>query len=188
MANICLYPFVKILFLSITANGIRGAVKQVVASAKFYAEKTNAADDQDNEAFDKNAKVIVNTVIQITFPAYVVVGLVISSGVFVITIAKDKEDKLRHLLHFAGIQPFSYYLGMFLADMLLFCAPIALLMLMSYFLSIEAFYQNAGMIFLSLMTFGFPFISLIYCSSFFFTKSETAFKYSYIFLWAITLI
>ena len=124
--------------------------------------------------------------IQLLFPFFVLLGIVISSGVFIITTVKDKEDKLRYLLHFAGARPLAYYLGMFMADIVLFCVPISLLILMSYFLSIKAFYESAGVIFLSLMVFGVPYIALIYLSGFLFSKSETAFKYSFLFLFAVT--
>ena len=108
--------------------------------------------------------------IEILFPIFVGLGITISSGVFITTIVKDKEEKLRYLMHFAGMRPAAYYIGTCFADLTLFSIPIGLLMLMSYLMSIEAFYKKGGKMFLMLMLFGFPFISLIYLSSFLFSS------------------
>jgi len=101
---------------------------------------------------------------------------------------KDKEEKLRYLMHFAGMRPYAYYIGMCLADLVLFTIPIGLLMLVSLIMSIDAFYKEGGKMFLLLELFGFPFITLIYLSGFLFSGSEKAFKYSFLFLLGIMTV
>ena len=119
------------------------------------------------------------------FPVLIVLGLVVSSGIFIITIVKDKEDKMRYILHFTGMRPFAYYGGMIIADITLFSIPIFALILMSYILSISAFYNNGVLIFFIFIAFGFPFICLIYMTGFLFSKSEKAFKYGFLVLLGI---
>lgn len=96
---------------------------------------------------------------------------------FVIAPVKDREDKIRYLLNFAGIRSISYYVGLFLADFLLYGITISILMLMSKLLGLGAFNEHAGAIYGILMCFGYPLITFVYLGSFLFSKNETAFKY-----------
>jgi len=114
------------------------------------------------------------------------VGITISSGAFVITVAKDKEDKLRYLLNFAGQRPVAYYLGLFLGDFLLYVIPIFFLVIISYILDIKEFYNNSQRILISLIILGFPLISMTYTVSFLFSKAGTAFKYAFIVIGVIS--
>lgn len=50
-------------------------------------------------------------------------GILTSLGVFIIHVVKDKEDKLRYLLNFAGMRPSSYFIGLMLADLIIFTIP-----------------------------------------------------------------
>ena len=109
---IFLFPLLEVIFLSTIIRGIQRALGV-----------------GDNKVLD--------VIIQNGFPGLVIAGIVFSCGVFVLTPVKDKEDKLRYLLNFAGIRSISYYLGIFLADILLYCLPISVLILMSYILSIK---------------------------------------------------
>ena len=107
------------------------------------------------------------------------VGIVVSSGAFVVTVAKDREDKLRYLLNFAGQRPVAYYLGLFLGDFLLYVIPIFFLVIISYILDIKEFYNNSQRILVSLIIFGFPLISMAHIVSFLFSKAGSAFKYAF---------
>jgi len=86
------------------------------------------------------------------------IAILVSSGLFVITPVKDREDKLRYLLNFAGITSHAYYAGLFLADFILFTIPCALVVALAYACKIEAFINNSGEIFLSLTMFGLGFL------------------------------
>jgi hypothetical protein len=72
----------------------------------------------------------------------------------------DRYDGLRNLLHFAGIDSVSYYLGLIIADFTLFIIPSALLVLAGMFLSIQQFKTYAILIFFILAVFGLPLITL----------------------------
>jgi hypothetical protein len=55
--------------------------------------------DSDTSYFDDIKKKIMET----AFPALVVLSVLTSSGLYVVTPVKDRQDKLRYLLNFAGI-------------------------------------------------------------------------------------
>jgi len=122
------------------------------------------------------------------FPTFVIMGIVFSAGAFIITLVKDREEKLRYLLNFAGIRSPSYILGLYLADYILYFIPISTLMAVSKALDMEVFDEHAGTIYGILLVFGFPFITFIYVGSFIFSKHETAFKYVFLFILAVTAI
>lgn len=103
-------------------------------------------------------------------------SIVISGALFVITPVKDREDGLRYLLNFAGISSHAYYMGIFLADMVLFVIPCALIVVVAFIFNITLFTDNAGKIFLALVIFGLSFMQLNYLIGFLFTKVESAFK------------
>jgi hypothetical protein len=95
-----------------------------------------------------------------------------------VTPVKDREDGLRYLLNFAGISSFSYYLGLFLADLIIFTVPTILIFILSYVLQVETFTENAVANIVCIMTFGITYIPLAYIASFIFTKADSAFKYN----------
>jgi len=57
------------------------------------------------------------------FPFLISIGFVTSSGVYLITSVKDRQDKLRYLLNFGGMRSTSYYIGLVLADFTLYMVP-----------------------------------------------------------------
>ena len=72
-----------------------------------------------------------NNILESVFPTLLIISIAISSGLFVITPVTDRQDKLRYLLNFAGITPFSYYMGLFLADCILFITPCILIIVLA---------------------------------------------------------
>lgn len=120
------------------------------------------------------------------FPSFTIAGIVFSGGAFVITLVKDREEKIRYLLNFAGMRSISYIMGLLAADYILYFIPISALMLTSLILDIEIFSDNVGAIYGILLVFGLPFISFIYLGSWIFSKHETAFKYVFMLLLLVT--
>jgi hypothetical protein len=57
------------------------------------------------------------------FPVLQIFGILISSGIFIFTPVEDREQKLRYLLNFAGMRSSAYYIGLLLADVVIFCFP-----------------------------------------------------------------
>lgn len=116
-------------------------------------------------------------VLNVAFPILITLGIVFSNGLFVMTPVKDREEKLRYLLNFAGMRSSAYYLGFLLADVIIYCIPQVLLVIMVFVIQLDVLEKHMGFFFLSIFFFAFPFISLIYNLGFVFDKSETAFKY-----------
>lgn len=139
-----------------------------------------------NDPDSASADDLEQTVVGTAFPFLVLGGIAFSQGAFILTSVKDKEDKLRYLLNFAGMSSFSYWIGMFLADIILYLIPITLLIIFSFILSIKQFSDNAGALYLIFVLFGMPFIAMIYLTGFMFSKSEAAFKYGLLIVILVT--
>lgn len=125
----------------------------------------------------------LNTLLGILFPVLCLVGYITSIGVYAIGPAIDRFDKTRYLLNFAGQRSTSYYLGIFLADFLIFEISAILIILLAFILNIEiiTIHGRWMYMFMSLTLFGFPFISLSYAIGYIFKNPETGYKYSMIF-------
>lgn len=111
------------------------------------------------------------------FPTLMIISIAFSSALLVKTPVKDREDKLRYLLNFAGITPVSYYLGLFIADVILFIVPMCLIILLAVIFQLESFVKSAGSLLLALIVFGQAYVNFNYFISFLFSKTESAFKY-----------
>jgi len=117
---------------------------------------------QANESNDEQSGAqedVINRIIGFYFPVAALFGIAISQGIFIITVVKDKEDKLRYLLHVAGERPVPYYLGLFLGDLALYVVPLIALILLSVIMDIKGFYENAGVMFIVLFLLGIPLIN-----------------------------
>lgn len=110
------------------------------------------------------------------------IGFVLSSGVYLITTVKDRQDKLRYLLNFGGMRSLSYYVGIVLADWTLYTIPTIALVLVIILLKIDAFTNEIGLFILSLMLFGLALINFSNTIGFFFKDVDSAFKNSVIFM------
>ena len=55
------------------------------------------------------------------FPVFLLYGFCTSSGIYMIVSLTDKENKMRQYMYLNGVGSFSYYLGLYAADFLLFC-------------------------------------------------------------------
>ena len=118
-----------------------------------------------------------NSILESVFPTLLIISIAISSGLFIITPVTDRQDKLRYLLNFAGITPFSYYMGLFLADCILFITPCILIILLAIILQLETITKNAWHILLALTAFGIVYMPVNYLIAHMFSQTETAFKY-----------
>ena len=146
---ILFFPMIEIIFLITILKGIG-----------------NTNDNKD----DPNYKNIEDQIVGYAFPIFCVAGILFSCGAFVVTPVADRELKLRYLLNFAGMRPLAYYLGLLLADYILYWIPITGLLLLSQLFGIKQFNDNAGPIYAILMLFGFPYMTLIYLGSYLFSK------------------
>lgn len=137
---------------------------------------------------DDLKSVVDNDVYAIIFPLLLAIGYVTSSGVFLITTVKDREEKLRYLLNFGGMRSFSYYFGIVVADWCLFMIPTIAFVIVVYILDIEVFTNSIGLFVTTLTLFGLDLINLSNAIGFFFKNVDSAFKNSTIFMMLLGLV
>jgi len=73
----------------------------------------------DSGTYDQLKKGFYN----VLFPILQILGIFLSSGIFIFTPVEDREQKLRYLLNFAGMRSSAYYVGLLLADIVIFSIP-----------------------------------------------------------------
>jgi hypothetical protein len=157
-----LYVIIQVIFIQTGFDIAQRVIEQ------------NLSGPGDDSLFDDIKKQILETV----FPVLLVVSVLTSSGLYVVTPVKDRQDKLRYLLNFAGISSPAYYIGLYFADFILYLFPCILILILSFILQIDTFTNNAWEIILSLFMFGLSYIPLCYVSGFLFSNSDNAFKYN----------
>lgn len=101
----------------------------------------------------------------------------ISSGLFAVTLVKDRNDGCRYLMKISGVRSSAYILGISLADSALLIIPISFLVLFALILNIQVFFDYGGSIYLSFIAFALPFVHTLNLFGFMFKSHETAFKY-----------
>ena len=77
---------------------------------------------------------ITQSILQVYFPILIQVGYITSIGMYLLATTQDRYDKTRYLLNFAGMRSTAYYLGIFLADFLIFMASNILIIISIYIL------------------------------------------------------
>jgi len=95
--------------------------------------------------------------------------------------ALDRWDKTRYLLNFAGQRSTSYYLGIFLADFLIFEITVISIIILVFVLNLTLVTKVGGYVFLCMTFFGFPFIALSYAIGYIFKNPETGYKFGIFF-------
>jgi len=121
----------------------------------------------------------------IAFPTLLALGFCTSSGVYLITTVKDRQDKLRYLLNFTGMKSFSYFLGISAAEACLYVIPTMSFVLLVMILDIQAFTNQTGWFILILLLFGLSFVNLANLIGFMFSDLDKAFRNSSIFMFII---
>jgi len=116
------------------------------------------------------------------------IGFVTSSGVYLITTVKDREDKLRYLLNFGGMRSLSYYVGIVLADFTLYMIPTVTFVIVILILKIDAFTNEIWLFIATLMLFGLDLINLSNTLGYFFKNVDSAFKNSTIFMLLLGIV
>jgi hypothetical protein len=110
-----------------------------------------------------------------------VFGYLTSIGVYAVGPALDRWDKTRYLLNFAGQRSTSYYLGIFLADFLIFEITVISIIVLAFVLNLTLVTNVGGYVFLCMTFFGFPFIALSYAIGYIFKNPETGYKFCLLF-------
>ena len=104
------------------------------------------------------------------------IGFALCSGLFIVGLVYDREQKLRYLMNFAGLQSLPYFIGNFLADFILFLFPTIAFIILLFAMNIEAFSGYEPTIFLIILCFGVGLIGMTYFVSYLFIDSTKAFQ------------
>ena len=79
-------------------------------------------------------------------------------------------------MNFMGIRSITYYLGNYLADLVLFLIPCIAFVILLFPMKVAAFTENWALFLGILASFGFSLIALTYFVSFIFANSNSAFR------------
>ena len=82
----------------------------------------------------------------------------------------------------------SYYIGLLLADIVIFMIPQIILAILFFVLKVDVIQNNFWMFWGSMFAFGWALISFIYMLNFMFNQSEHSFKYTVTAIIAIHLV
>jgi len=122
------------------------------------------------------------------FPFLTYFGIVFNSGIYVITLIKDRQDGLRYLLNLAGLKSAPYIIGHTLANILLFWLNIFVLIIFSLLLGIELMYIIPGETLLIFLSFGVGFVPFTNLLGFMFKKAENSSRALFGLIYAITIV
>lgn len=95
------------------------------------------------------------------------------------TIVQEKERKTLHVLKLCGLQSFPYWLGLFLADYILYLIQATVLILIASFIGLCPF-ANYGILVGSTLALGAPYIIFSYLISQRFETQETAVRANWV--------
>ena len=92
-----------------------------VASALFmtYAAITSTSSDEAKGEVSKSIRISF----AIIFPFYLILGFVLSSGVYSDTPMRDKRSGMRQMLSTVGVKSGPYFTGLFMADFIVALMP-----------------------------------------------------------------
>jgi len=121
-------------------------------------------------------KDVLNYIKGLMFSLFLLIGYCVIAGIFLFPIVQDREFKMRYVLNFIGMKPFAYWFGSLVVDYGLATLPSILFMVIVAVGGVEALSHNWYIVGLTILSFLFPLVTLTYCMTFFFKKSERAFR------------
>ena len=105
-----------------------------------------------------------------------VIALALCTGIFIETPVYERENKLRYALQVTGLRTTPYWIGMFIADYLLYLMPGLCFVALVYIFNIPTLTKYSAQTVPLYIVFGAPLITFMYLCNYMFSKSSTAFK------------
>ena len=102
------------------------------------------------------------------FPLILNIGYATTSSVYLLMPIEERQRKMRHILSMTGMRTVPYWLGLFIADYILFLMPTALFTLFVLAIQLNGFQQKLAEFISIMLGFGFGIISLTYLIANFF--------------------
>lgn len=147
----------------------------IITFSTYFVAFKNLVEKNGGEVED--ADKVLKIVVEKFFPFMIPIGMILASGLYCITVVRDRQMGLRYLLNFAGMMSSSYYLGLLMADLVIFAITCILLVVLSNIFALKEFNEHVYEILPVLLIFGLPFIALNQLIGFLFDNSESAFKH-----------
>ena len=110
------------------------------------------------------------------FPILLLFGFSATSGVFLLQPVTERVSKMKQMLIMQGMSNTIYWLGLYVADLILLLFPFFLFSLIVLVVQIEGFYQEYGRLMVIILNFGGVLITFVYLISTFFKDVVTASK------------
>lgn len=107
-------------------------VAMVSIQVVFSGIKKVVKDEGEKKSFEKTEQ----SIIQFLYPVYLIIGMVLSSGLFMNAVIADHFEGLRHLLNFAGMNPFAYVSGILLAEYTIYMLSTSCTLLLGLIINI----------------------------------------------------
>ncbi|XP_065175068.1 phospholipid-transporting ATPase ABCA3-like [Sycon ciliatum] len=107
----------------------------------------------------------------------VLFGMAFLASSFVRLVVAERENKAKHVQFVSGVHPVSYWLSAIAWDLINYMAPVIMILVLFGAFQTPAYTKdgNIGLVFLSLLLYGWAIIPLMYLVSFAFSKPASAF-------------
>lgn len=110
------------------------------------------------------------------FSLFLLIGYCVIAGIFLYPIVQDREFKMRYVLNFIGMKPMAYWMGSFVVDYSLGLIPSVAFMVIVAVGNVTSLSSQWYIVAITVAAFVFPLVTLTYCMTFLFKKSERAFR------------
>lgn len=108
--------------------------------------------------------------VAVMFPMILNIGYATTSGVYLLMPIEERQRKMRHILSMTGMRTLPYWLGLFIADYILFLMPTALFTFFVVAIQLNGFEQKIAEFICVMLGFGFGIITITYLIAHFFSN------------------
>lgn len=155
-------PFINIINLVFIIEGYK---KLIVTSRHF--DNVESVDEQldKQSGFRVRGDVLMDVAIGFSFPLIMNYGFSSCAGMFMLMPLEDREMRTKQILTMSGLTSFRYYVGLILADLVLYFPPLFVMMAYIEFFRIRVYYDQLDQFLGLFIAFGPLLISTTYAFS-----------------------
>ena len=124
-----------------------------------------------------NLDKIVSIFFTFYFTFFLILGQVLTAGMYAFIPMNEKKHGLRQMMHMSGLNSFEYFGGLFIGDILLFTAPAVVISIALIFFPQIMLNEQIGNFFISFVLFGVCLINFTYVFTHIFDDPDTGTKY-----------
>ena len=164
-------PFINVIILVLIVYAFVKFYTPLDFPGKMNYGSEEEGEDEDSAAMDETRKILASI-----FPVLLLFGFSATSGVFLLQPVTERVSKMKQMLIMQGMSNTIYWLGLYLADLILLLFPFFLFSLIVLVVQIEGFYQEYGRLMVVILNFGGVLITFVYLISTCFKDVVTASK------------